>query len=813
MIVTITADGSRLTVQQPILADGTAGSVRVRFCMDADWAGLTLTAVFRTPRGDILMPLTDGACDLPAAATEKCGSVLVGVFGTDGTRTLTSTFCRLRISPGVPTEGEAAENYTPGLYEQFAAKFARFENMTADAVAGDEANVAVQEKDGALYLHFTLPQGEKGDTGEQGPQGEKGDKGAQGPQGEKGDKGEKGDSTEIVQQVGGSEQAVMSQKAVTDAFAQFVATDAIADGINMLDITTCTPGKIMTGTGAVKDHDSYMLTDYIKVEAGKTYSFYLGAIGDTYCYPGYLFYCANFDATKKLISSDNGYQHRPYTVPEGVSYIRASVSSSAAYGERMICEYAGDGVPLEYSPYSGHTKLKYRTNDLGFITPEMFGAVGDGTTDDHAAFQACFNASAGKTILIGNKKYYLSAPIKLDKDIFTYTVQGFANATAYITAERGYIMCGADFLDGTNDAGYEEEYNICLRNMQFISADADGGYAWLKNIRNSNGMIEQCTVANFGYAIYGGMCDRAIISNSTFFGIGKAFICEGDNDRTWTSAGITDSSIVNCYVNGAPSKNPSVFVLSTAFTASVIENCYFDFFKDAICPVLYEDEDGCHYQTCNYSDTVFLGCTFEIFWRIVRAELNDYENDEETIAPTPLRFVSCFFHWVSQTYMHSFTNADDEMKNADGTYTKFGVVVQDVSEENVRKLSLRNIVFENNVFNDVEYPIYIDDADGEWMYRNISERGSIMTAPYGKVPNGVFFCAPICEADAKTVYFESMNGKDYTALPEVTAATNATVGSGYKLNGCFEGMKIFYNGKPAIMHDFKWIDYTGQELT
>lgn len=163
--------------------------------------------------------------------------------------------------------------------------------------------------------------------------------------------------------------------------------------------------------------------------------------------------------------------------------------------------------------------------------------------------------------------------------------------------------------------------------------------------------------------------------------------------------------------------------------------------------------------------------------------------------------------------MHSFTNADDEMKNADGTYTKFGVVVQDVSEENVRKLSLRNIVFENNVFNDVEYPIYIDDADGEWMYRNISERGSIMTAPYGKVPNGVFFCAPICEADAKTVYFESMNGKDYTALPEVTTFTDSTYGTFYKLNGCFEGMKIFYNGKPAIMHDFKWIDYTGQELT
>ncbi|MBQ9133725.1 MAG: hypothetical protein IJX64_04255 [Clostridia bacterium] len=157
MTVTIKADGSRLTAEQPVLADGTAGAVRVRFALDDIWAGLAVTAVFRTPRGDILMPLTDGACALPAEATEKCGNVLVGVFGTDGVRTLTSTFCRLRISQGVPTEGETAKNYTPGLYEQFAAKFARFENMTVTVDKGEEAAVAVEEADGALRLHFTLP--------------------------------------------------------------------------------------------------------------------------------------------------------------------------------------------------------------------------------------------------------------------------------------------------------------------------------------------------------------------------------------------------------------------------------------------------------------------------------------------------------------------------------------------------------------------------------------------------------------------------------------------------------------------------------
>ena len=164
LIVTIKTDGCRLTAEQPIIADGSAGTVRVRFCPDDSWAGLTLTAVFRTPRGDYLMPLTNGECTLPAEVTNTCGNVLVGVFGTDGTRTLTSVFCRMHISPGVPTEGEAAANYTPGLYEQFAAKFARFENMTATVETGDVPTVEVEHTSDAVALHFTLPKVEQGDT-------------------------------------------------------------------------------------------------------------------------------------------------------------------------------------------------------------------------------------------------------------------------------------------------------------------------------------------------------------------------------------------------------------------------------------------------------------------------------------------------------------------------------------------------------------------------------------------------------------------------------------------------------------------------
>lgn len=126
MQICIKAEGCRLTAEQPILAGGTMGAVRVRFVLDSAWAGLAVTAVFRTPRGDILMPLTNGECDLPDAASARCGSVLVGIFGTDGTRTLTSVFCRLRISPGVPIRGETADAVLSALP---AAEEAMFGNV------------------------------------------------------------------------------------------------------------------------------------------------------------------------------------------------------------------------------------------------------------------------------------------------------------------------------------------------------------------------------------------------------------------------------------------------------------------------------------------------------------------------------------------------------------------------------------------------------------------------------------------------------------------------------------------------------------
>lgn len=86
--------------------------------------------------------------------------------------------------------GEGAEGSSE--YQAYIAALMKLENMTASAVKGTNAGVNVTVGEAAIALAFTLPKGDKGDTGAQGAKGDKGDTGAQGEKGDKGDKGDTG---------------------------------------------------------------------------------------------------------------------------------------------------------------------------------------------------------------------------------------------------------------------------------------------------------------------------------------------------------------------------------------------------------------------------------------------------------------------------------------------------------------------------------------------------------------------------------------------------------------------------------------------
>ena len=62
----------------------------------------------------------------------------------------------------------------------------------------------------------------------------------------------------------------------------------------------------------------------------------------------------------------------------------------------------------------GGVEARFITNKL---TPEMFGAIGDGVTDDTSAIQACFDAanSAGKGVLFTRKNYKITNTLRFHK--------------------------------------------------------------------------------------------------------------------------------------------------------------------------------------------------------------------------------------------------------------------------------------------------------------------------------------------------------------------------------------------------------------
>lgn len=166
--IDVKVKGCEIEISQPLVASGTAGKVVLNFLFDAEWQGLAKTAIFNLARGNLLVPLEKDSCILPSEVLAKSGSYKLGVFGTDGESTLATHFCLLRVEHGAAANGTRAVNYSPSLYEQFSARFAKFENISAKAASGEAASAFLAEENGKLVLSLTLPRGEQGLAGKDG---------------------------------------------------------------------------------------------------------------------------------------------------------------------------------------------------------------------------------------------------------------------------------------------------------------------------------------------------------------------------------------------------------------------------------------------------------------------------------------------------------------------------------------------------------------------------------------------------------------------------------------------------------------------
>lgn len=128
----------RLTfVQQPILASGDVGTVRVEYALDGFWSGYAASGTFYTlahPEKVYEQPLSGGSCKIPWEVLTEEGVLFIGLRGVDGAgQEKTAAPVRYRIEKGSPKGGNTTAAPSPDVYQQILAIAAEARELAQSA--------------------------------------------------------------------------------------------------------------------------------------------------------------------------------------------------------------------------------------------------------------------------------------------------------------------------------------------------------------------------------------------------------------------------------------------------------------------------------------------------------------------------------------------------------------------------------------------------------------------------------------------------------------------------------------------------------
>lgn len=131
---------------------------------------------------------------------------------------------------------------------------------------------------------------------------------------------------------------------------------------------------------------------------------------------------------------------------------------------------------------SGRLDLLLQTF-VPYVTPMMFGAKGDGVTDDSSAIQACFNS--GKNVIMGKYTYLCNSQIIANH----VSIDGY-----------GATLNFANFT-GTH-AVYINSNTTKIRGLTISNANKNSGYALYLLYVANHGLYKDITITNSTNGIY-----------------------------------------------------------------------------------------------------------------------------------------------------------------------------------------------------------------------------------------------------------------------------------------------------------------------
>lgn len=193
--------------------------------------------------------------------------------------------------------------------------------------------------------------------------------------------------------------------------------------------------------------------------------------------------------------------------------------------------------------------------DLEFYTPEMYGAVGDGRTDDTVSIQSAIN-NGGIILFNSGKEYKITDVIRIPKDTILELNGSVLN---FVTpgGQRIFVNFLTTDVDFTE---YNGNGNIAIKNGTIIGGNISFGHGeniLIDNVVFKNGLtphfLEICACKNY------------YIRNCSFIGV------------------INSSLSVHEYINVDPATynafpllpRNSAFFDGTKNDGIIVENCYF----------------------------------------------------------------------------------------------------------------------------------------------------------------------------------------------------------------------------------------------
>lgn len=308
------------------------------------------------------------------------------------------------------------------------------------------------------------------------------------------------------------------------------------------------------------------------------------------------------------------FEHFPYTnfhdlnldwLIEAMKKLGEEVENYDAHIEESVDEWLAAHPEYVTTVVDGSLTLPKFAESLkmltvnDYVTPEMFGAVGDGMADDTAAVQSAINDSMKTVVLIGT--YRITAKLDAASNKMLYGLPGatlrWDNVVGATSLFSGSNLSNIEVENITFDFGAQLElhHSISLftsSGLKFIGCVFKNSFGYATRFNgSSNILIKDCTfeditgaAGNPGGAIYGQDMSDLTVTGCRCKNLGDHFVYSAGVTEAKNII-ISDCHMETCGVNGLTSGSAITLYANTHDVT--ITNCIIDSCREGIYAGVY----------------------------------------------------------------------------------------------------------------------------------------------------------------------------------------------------------------------------------